>query len=104
MNPLFLDTGYVLALELKNDQHHQAAIKHWRKIQENLPMLVTTSYVFDEIITHFNSRGYHAKAVEVGTRLLNSPSIEFVSIAEQLFQDGWAYLQKYQDKKIIKIS
>ena len=52
MNAVFLDTGYVLALELSNDQNHRAAVKHWRSMRKRLPPLVTTSYVFDEVVTY----------------------------------------------------
>jgi len=98
MNAVFLDTGYVLALELSNDQNHRAAVKHWRSLRKRLPPLVTTSYVFDEVVTYFNSRGYHAKAVEVGQRLLKSPSVQFVQVDEGLFLEGWQYFQQHQDK------
>jgi len=60
--------------------------------------LVTTSYVFDEIVTYFNSRGYHPKAVEVGNRLLASPAVEFVQVDEGLFRAGWHYFQQHHDK------
>ena len=43
MNAVFVDTGYLLALEITNDQHHQAAIQHWQSIVAALPRLVTTS-------------------------------------------------------------
>jgi uncharacterized protein len=98
MNTVFLDTGYVLALELLNDQNHRAAAQHWRSLKKRLPPLVTTSYVFDEVVTYFNSRGYHAKAVEVGNRLLQSPSVQFVQVDEGLFMEGWQYFQQHQDK------
>lgn len=99
MKTVFLDTGYIIALELASDQNHRAAMKHWRSISKSLPLLVTTSYVFDEIITFFNSRGHHAKAVEIGSRLLNSPSIKIVYVGEDLFQEGWSYFQRHKDKK-----
>lgn len=99
MKAVFLDTGYLLALELSNDQNHRAALKHWRNLKKSLPPLVTTSYVFDEVVTYFNSRGYHAKAIEVGSRLLNSPSVRFVHVDEDLFMGGWQYLQKRKDKE-----
>lgn len=78
MKSVFLDTGYVVALELSSDQNHRAALRHWRSVAKSLPLLVTTSYVFDEVVTFFNSRGHHAKAVEIGDRLLKSPSIRLV--------------------------
>lgn len=98
MNAVFLDTGYLLALELSNDQNHQAASQHWQSVVTSLPPLVTTSYVFDEVVTFFNSRGYHAKAVQVGNSLLRSPSVQLVHVDETLFHGGWAYFQQYQDK------
>lgn len=99
MSSVFLDTGYLLALELKQDQHHAAALQHWRRVQSALPALVTTTYVFDEVVTFFNSRGYHSKAVEVGTRLLRSPSVQLVHVDAALFQVGWAYFRQYHDKQ-----
>ena len=98
MSTVFLDTGYVLALELSNDQNHRIASKHWRSLKKRLPLLVTTSYVFDEVVTYFNSRGHHAKAVEVGNRLLTSPSVQFVQVDDGLFREGWHYFQRHQDK------
>ena len=47
MNTVFVDTGYLFALEITNDQHHQASTQHWQGIVATLPRLVTTSYVFD---------------------------------------------------------
>jgi predicted nucleic acid-binding protein len=99
MKSAFLDTGYLLALELSNDQNHRAALKHWRGVVKSLPLLVSTSYVFDEVVTFFNSRGHHDKAVEVGNRLLKSPSVQLIFVDEDLFLEGWQYLQKHKDKK-----
>ena len=31
MNQVSLDTGYVLALELANDQNHRLVVDHWRR-------------------------------------------------------------------------
>ena len=35
----FLDTGYVLALELANDQNHGAAARHWHGFLLQQPRL-----------------------------------------------------------------
>ena len=98
MISVFIDTSYLLALELANDQNHSAAVRHWRQTVTALPRLVTTSYVFDEVVTFFNCRGHHSKAVEVGNRLLRSPSVHMVHVDESLFHDGWRYLMQHQDK------
>ena len=98
MNAVFVDTGYLFALEITNDQHHQAAIQHWQGIVAALPRLVTTSYVFDEVVTFFSSRGQHTKAIQVGNNLLQSPSVQFIHVDTALFYEGWAYFQRHQDK------
>src|SRR5262249_4529347 len=98
MTPLFLDTGYVLALELGNDQYHEQAVGHWRTIRGTGLQLVTTSYVFDEIVTFLNSRGLHEKAVEVGNRLIHSPSVRLVHVDEALFEAAWTLFQSHSDK------
>ena len=98
MNAVFVDTGYLLALEIANDQNHRAAVEHWQQITTALPPLVTTSYVFDEVVTFFNSRAYHVKAAQVGNNLLHSPSVRFIHVDEPLFYEGWAYFQRHRDK------
>ena len=98
MAAAFLDTSYLLALEIANDQNHRAAIRHWQQITKSLPPLVTTSFILDEVVTYFNSRGYHAKAVQVGNNLLTSPSVQFVHVDTALLFEGWSYFQQHEDK------
>ena len=31
-NQFFLDTGYLIALEAADDQHHESALKHWHNL------------------------------------------------------------------------
>src|SRR6267142_2772912 len=98
MSKVFLDTSYLLALELARDQNHRAAKHHWQTIVHSLPSFVTTSYVFDEVVTYFNTRRHHAKAIQVGNNVLLSPSVQLIHIDEALFRQGWAYFQQHQDK------
>lgn len=98
MNAIFLDTGYVLALELANDQNHESAIGHWHGVRASRPSLLTTSYVFAEIVTFLNRRGFHPKAVQIGTTLLSSPTIELVHVDRGLFDAAWDYFRQHADK------
>ena len=60
--------------------------------------LVTTAYVFDEVVTFLNRRHQHARAVEVGNRLLLSQLIEFIEVDRSLWGEGWDYFQGHADK------
>jgi len=57
MKPVFLDTGYLIALEASDDQNHEAARRHWGRFSRRLPPLVATSLVFGEAVTFFNGKG-----------------------------------------------
>lgn len=98
-NTFFVDTGYLIALETSDDRNHVSAKNHWQSFIRSRPSLVTTSFVVDEVVTFFNSRNRHDKAVEIGTRLLNSPSVQLIHVDESLFRAGWDYFQSHSDKR-----
>ena len=97
-NIYFLDTSYIIALEIKNEDYHSQVQQNWLVLADSQPLLITTTYIFDEVVTFFNSRNLHEKAVEIGNRLLKSPDIELIEINHYLFGQAWQYFQKYQDK------
>ena len=100
MDPsVFLDTGDLIALEMVREQHHETTRRHWRRTLPRLGRIVTTSYVFDETVTFFNSRDQHAKAVDIGHRLRTSDLVDLVHITEPLFAQGWHRLQERPDKR-----
>jgi uncharacterized protein len=98
MKPVFLDTGYLIALEASDDQNHALAHRHWRTFSRRLPALVTTSLVFAEVVTFFNTRGPHAKAVELGNMLLESPAVELIHVNESLLLGAWGWFKQHADK------
>lgn len=98
MKAVFLDTGYLIALEAGDDQNHQSADRHWRSFSRRLSPVVTTSLVFVEVVTFFNTRGHHKKAVEIGDMLLQSPTVTVVHVDEPLLLAAWDYFQQRADK------
>ncbi len=98
MRSIFVDTGFIIALESVTDQNHEKALQQWNELLKDLPALVTTTYVIDEIVTFFNSRSRHAKAVEIGNRLMNSRSVNVIHVDKKLFEKGWHYFQQHADK------
>lgn len=99
MTTLFLDTGFLIALESVDDQHHRQAIACWHQLRMEPCSLVTTSYVFCEIVTFFNVRSLHAKAVEIGDQLLKSNEVNLVQVDEDLLSESWRYFVRYRDKR-----
>ncbi|HEX5871814.1 MAG TPA: type II toxin-antitoxin system VapC family toxin [Longimicrobium sp.] len=97
-DPLFLDTGFLIALNAADDQYHKRAVEHWRLIGRTR-LLVTTTYIVDEVVTFFNSRGRHQRAMELGTLLITSGWVELLHVDENLFRAGWEYLVKHADKR-----
>lgn len=99
MTAYFLDTGFLIALEAADDQHHAAAIAAWREIRKRRVSFVTTSYVFDETVTFFNNRGHHAKAVTIGEVLLKSRIVTLVHVDEPIFAEAWREFAHQSDKR-----
>jgi uncharacterized protein len=97
-NIYFLDTSYIVALEIKNEDVHVRVTEHWLSLFPQRPQILTTTYVFDEVVTLLNSRKLHGKAVEVGTLLLESPDILLVEIDNEIFERGWQDFKRYKDK------
>ena len=99
MSSLFLDTGFLIALESRSDQNHQAAVGYWQHFCQQPCLLVTTTFVFDEVVTYFNSRNQHNKAVEIGTYLQTSQLIELVSVNDELLKNAWDLFKAHHDKR-----
>lgn len=98
MKKYFVDTSFLVALVLTVDQNYARAQKAWRSLDRSSSTLITTSYVFDETATYLNSRGQHAKAIEIGDKVLISPTVDLVHVHEEMFFAGWEYFRKHSDK------
>ena len=99
MTALFLDTSFLIALEAADDQFHPSASRFWRSFLNDPDTLVTTSFVLDEVATYFNSRGHHSKAIDIGRYLMTSPSVRLMHVDAEMFQDGWRWLARHEDKR-----
>lgn len=99
MNLLFVDTGFLLALELHVDQHHRAAVSCWRSPALKSSVFITTTHVFTEVVTYLNSRGYHDRAVRRGEELWTAAAIRMVPVERSLLAAGWGYFCDRPDKQ-----
>jgi len=100
MTSLFIDTSYLIALEIVDDQSHKTAVTHWSGLMKSGSYsLLTHSYVFTETVTYLNNLRLHSKAVELGNDLLRSRRVDLIQVNEELFYEAWDYFQKHKDKR-----
>jgi predicted nucleic acid-binding protein len=98
MEPVFLDTSFIIALEDADDQNHDRAITFWKGFRKHPRKVITTTYIFDETVTFLKNRMGFAKSAEVGNRLLESSLVEVVHISPDDFDQGWKMFLKFKDK------
>lgn len=95
---VFVDTGHLIALEDLDDANHSPARFHLESLKPAF-RLTTTSYVLNAVVTFFNVRGRHGKAIELGETLLSSPSVTMIHVGQDLLRSGLALLRERPDKR-----
>ena len=94
-NRIFIDTSAWYAIIDKNDQDHAAAVS---KIQILDRPLVTSSYIFDEILTLLKTRLGSTIAILFGQKLWDQEASTLVRITEEDETRAWEIFRQYEDK------
>ena len=94
-NKIFVDTSAWYAIIDKNDQDHAVAAT---KIQILDRPLVTSNYIFDEILTLLKAKLGFTVAVPFGQKLWNQEISALVRITEDDEERAWILFRQYDDK------
>jgi len=97
---LFVDTSAWLALNNKNDQHHNEAVSRSTVIKRQKIDLVTSDYVIDESITVIRYRVSHRAAVIFGEALVSSTIVTVADVTNEERFKAWVMFKKYGDKEL----
>jgi uncharacterized protein len=94
---IFLDSSFLISVEVETDQNHSKAIKIRDEIiNKEFGETIISDYIFDEIITvTFNKTKDLKKAIIVGNNLKKSANM--IKIDEDAFDEAWEIF-KYQEK------
>ncbi len=99
MPDLFLDTGYVVALVSKRDEHHRQAHRLAEEVKQSRSSIVTTDAVLVEIGNALAAVRFRATAVGYVERLRKDPAAEIVPVTPDLLQRGFTLYKERQDKE-----
>ncbi len=95
MRLIFADTSFFYALSYQKDLHHQAAKEFLGRLK--IPLL-TTNYVFDELITILRYDFSHKIAVEYGEKLRSSKLCSLTMVSPEDEEAAWHIFLKYDDQ------
>ena len=93
---IFVDTGAWFAYFVRRDPDHPAAVEWMR---QNREPLVTTDFVFDELVTLLALRESRRVAVAAGDLLWTQQVADFEQVAEGDLAEAWDVFRRYQDKE-----
>lgn len=95
MNRVFVDTSAWYAFARADDPDHEevkAALERWEG------RLLTSNFVFDEVVTLALSRLGHRHAVAIGRALRDGAVAEFVRATAEDEGEAWRFFARRADK------
>ncbi len=95
MQELFVDTSAWFAFVYQRDPDH---VQTREFIQQFQGRLITSNYVFDELITLVLTRANHAEAVKIGNLLKDPTAVTLTRVTLEDEERAWEFLRKMDDK------
>jgi len=99
MKRVFLDTAYFIALAVKDDQHHGAALRLARQLDVPETELVTTRAIVLEIGNSLRKPRYRRNACEIFDLLENDGRVRMVELEPRLLQSAAKLFCSRPDKE-----
>lgn len=95
MKRVFVDTSAWFAYVRRDDPDHDAVVK---VLTEWEGRLVTSNFIFDEVVTLVRFRLGHAAAAKVGETLKDPETVDLIQLLPEDEEDAWAWFVRHQDK------
>ncbi|MBI3554262.1 MAG: type II toxin-antitoxin system VapC family toxin [Elusimicrobia bacterium] len=95
MKRVFVDTSAWYAYVWPKDRNHaqsREALERWDG------RLVTSNFVFDELISLSRKHLGHSIAVRMGEELRNQATVDLVRLLPEDEEDAWAFFKLHKDK------
>jgi predicted nucleic acid-binding protein len=95
---MLVDTGALLALFLKNDQHHRRAVRFVREHPD--VRYILTDLILSETVTRLRARASASHAVAIGRSLLDARRYDVIFVDAPLVAGALARMASYKDKRL----
>ena len=92
---IFVDTGAWFAAFVPGDPDHLSA-RAW--LTQNSELLITTDYIFDELLTLLLARNESQRAMRVGEALLHEGIAQLEWVRSEDVEQAFLTFRHYQDK------
>jgi len=96
---LFLDTAFAVALSVTTDKYHQRAKNIAMEMKANDSRMVTTRAVILEIGNALSKLRYRNAAIQLLESLERDPSVEIISLTEQMYNQAFSLFRSRRDKE-----
>jgi len=93
--PIFIDTGFIIALINKRDSHYQEA-QHLASKVEHHPFITTDAVLLE--IGNALAKNFKKQAIDVIKHFNTSPNVTIIHLNALLFNKALQLYDKYQDK------
>jgi len=93
---IFVDTSFFYAHAYADDPHHREAVKF---LKSSPAPLVTTNFVFDELVTILRYNFGHRVAVLYGESLRKSRLVTIVRVTPEDEDSAWEIFSRFSDQK-----
>lgn len=95
---MLADTGALLALLLRNDQHHRQAVAFLRAHPDH--RYVLTDLILSEVVTRLRARAGAAAAANAGRSFLGSRRYEVLFADARLVASALGRMEQFDDKRL----
>jgi predicted nucleic acid-binding protein len=95
---IFLDSSFLIACKIENDEHHKKSIDFLIKLIEDKEEIAISDYVFDEVVTViFGKTKNLGMAIETGNVL---KKIKLFRVDDIIFESSWIIFVNQEKTKL----
>jgi uncharacterized protein len=94
----FVDTGFLIAVASKQDQHHASAQTLLSQLKKNTTPLLTTDAVLFEVGAAFSKVAMRQQGIKIIEGMLQDPTVQVVNVTPMLRHEALTLYRNFADK------